>query len=202
MLKAILLHSGVPEDKLTQASNILCDAMVSAGHTCITDVIHIACLLLISCFEHLQLCFFPKYGNITFLSSFLSLRAKSWPEVKWRQSSATSHCRQTAYVSTEVFELSIKTITLVVAYKHQQLSSSVASSCRHSTSTSSWRATCRTCCHSWCHSPNRRLPSASWPSRASGTWRSSRCCCIDWELNCRWFLISEVYKKSQCFLSF
>ncbi|XP_067310946.1 eIF-2-alpha kinase GCN2 isoform X2 [Pseudorasbora parva] len=27
LLKAILLHSGVPEDKLTQASNILCDAM-------------------------------------------------------------------------------------------------------------------------------------------------------------------------------
>ncbi len=29
LLKAVLLHSGVPEDKLTQASNILCDAMVS-----------------------------------------------------------------------------------------------------------------------------------------------------------------------------
>lgn len=27
LLKAVLLHSGVPEDKLTQASNILCDAM-------------------------------------------------------------------------------------------------------------------------------------------------------------------------------
>lgn len=39
LLKAILLHSGVPEDKLSQASSILCDAMVSAGHTCITDVI-------------------------------------------------------------------------------------------------------------------------------------------------------------------
>lgn len=38
MLKAILLHSGVPEDKLSQASNILCDAMVSAGHMCIADV--------------------------------------------------------------------------------------------------------------------------------------------------------------------
>eukprot|EP00064_Thunnus_orientalis_P004159 superscaffoldBa00000371_g4170 len=47
LLKAILLHSGVPEDKLSQASNILCDAMVSAGHMCITDVIHIACLLLL-----------------------------------------------------------------------------------------------------------------------------------------------------------
>lgn len=33
LLKAILLHSGVPEDKLSQASNILCDAMVSAGST-------------------------------------------------------------------------------------------------------------------------------------------------------------------------
>lgn len=30
LLKAILLHSGVPEDKLSQASNVLCDAMVSA----------------------------------------------------------------------------------------------------------------------------------------------------------------------------
>lgn len=29
LLKAILLHSGVPEDKLSQASSILCDAMVS-----------------------------------------------------------------------------------------------------------------------------------------------------------------------------
>lgn len=38
MLKAILLHSGIPEDKLGQASNILCDAMVSAYHTCLTDV--------------------------------------------------------------------------------------------------------------------------------------------------------------------
>lgn len=38
LLKAILLHSGIPEDKLSQASNILCDAMVSAGLTCITDV--------------------------------------------------------------------------------------------------------------------------------------------------------------------
>lgn len=46
LLKAILLHSGVPEDKLSQASNILCDSMVSAGHTCITDVNLIACLLL------------------------------------------------------------------------------------------------------------------------------------------------------------
>uniref|UniRef100_A0A673HCS8 Protein kinase domain-containing protein n=1 Tax=Sinocyclocheilus rhinocerous TaxID=307959 RepID=A0A673HCS8_9TELE len=27
LLKAVLMHSGVPEDKLTQASNILCDAM-------------------------------------------------------------------------------------------------------------------------------------------------------------------------------
>lgn len=30
LLKAILLHSGVPEDKLSQASSILCDAMVGA----------------------------------------------------------------------------------------------------------------------------------------------------------------------------
>lgn len=44
LLKAILLHSGVPEDKLSQASNILCDAMVSAGHTCIADVSRFACL--------------------------------------------------------------------------------------------------------------------------------------------------------------
>jgi len=33
LLKAILLHSGVPEDKLTQASNILCDSMVRHTHT-------------------------------------------------------------------------------------------------------------------------------------------------------------------------
>lgn len=32
LLKAILLHSGVPEDKLSQASSILCDAMVSGAH--------------------------------------------------------------------------------------------------------------------------------------------------------------------------
>lgn len=31
LLKAILLHSGVPEDKLSQASSILCDAMVGAS---------------------------------------------------------------------------------------------------------------------------------------------------------------------------
>lgn len=30
LLRAILLHSGVPEDKLSQASSILCDAMVGA----------------------------------------------------------------------------------------------------------------------------------------------------------------------------
>lgn len=29
LLRAILLHSGVPEDKLSHASSILCDAMVS-----------------------------------------------------------------------------------------------------------------------------------------------------------------------------
>lgn len=40
LLRAILLHSGVPEDKLSQASNILCDAMVSAGCTCLADVTH------------------------------------------------------------------------------------------------------------------------------------------------------------------
>jgi len=33
LLKAVLLHSGVPEDKLTQASNILCDSMVRHTHT-------------------------------------------------------------------------------------------------------------------------------------------------------------------------
>lgn len=30
LLRAILLHSGVPEDKLSQASSILCDAVVGA----------------------------------------------------------------------------------------------------------------------------------------------------------------------------
>lgn len=44
LLKAILLHSGIPEDKLNQASNILCDAMVSNSLTCITDVVHMGCL--------------------------------------------------------------------------------------------------------------------------------------------------------------
>lgn len=38
LLKAILLHSGVPEDKLNQASNVLCDAMVGAGPTCAARV--------------------------------------------------------------------------------------------------------------------------------------------------------------------
>lgn len=33
LLKAILLHSGVPEDKLSQASSILCDAMVGDKKT-------------------------------------------------------------------------------------------------------------------------------------------------------------------------
>lgn len=47
LLKAILLHSGVPEDKLSQASNILCDAMVSLGPMCIADVIPIPHLLII-----------------------------------------------------------------------------------------------------------------------------------------------------------
>lgn len=51
LLKAILLHSGIPEDKLSQASNILCDAMVSAGLTCITDVNLIACVSLMCCYE-------------------------------------------------------------------------------------------------------------------------------------------------------
>lgn len=36
LLRAVLLHSGVPEDKLTQASNILCDAMVRNTITCDT----------------------------------------------------------------------------------------------------------------------------------------------------------------------
>lgn len=48
LLRAILLHSGIPEDKLAQASNILCDAMVSACHTCITNVFLIAHLLLMA----------------------------------------------------------------------------------------------------------------------------------------------------------
>lgn len=51
LLKAILLHSGIPEDKLSQASNILCDAMVSADLTCITDVNLIACVSLMCCYE-------------------------------------------------------------------------------------------------------------------------------------------------------
>lgn len=43
--KAILLHSGIPEDKLGQASSILCDAMVSAYHTCLPDVFpHCTCV--------------------------------------------------------------------------------------------------------------------------------------------------------------
>lgn len=43
--KAILLHSGIPEDKLGQASSILCDAMVGADHTCLPDVFpHCTCV--------------------------------------------------------------------------------------------------------------------------------------------------------------
>lgn len=40
LLKAILLHSGIREDKLSQAFTILCDAMVSARHACFADVFH------------------------------------------------------------------------------------------------------------------------------------------------------------------
>ena len=58
LLKAVLLHSGIPEDKLSHASSILCDAMVSTTHTALMYKLntHHACahcVVYISCLLHL-----------------------------------------------------------------------------------------------------------------------------------------------------